>query len=403
MVTAEVLRVAFEAVRANKLRSFLTTLGIVIGIAAVITMGALGEGARRAVEEQVRRLGTNVLTVRPGQQFQGGVDRGDARLTTEDAEALRAAGGAVRNVAPEIERRVQVQHAAANASLEVLGTWPSYFDVRSHAVAAGRLFSEAEERGRRRVAVLGARIGESLGGAPTAALLGATITVAGVPFEVVGVLAEKGQQGWMDPDATIYVPLSTAHHRVFGTDALRAINVQATDETAMDAALAQVDAVLRREHRIRPGEPSDFQVRDPAGLLGTFGETTRTFSLLLAGISLVSLLVGGIGIMNIMLVSVTERTREIGVRKALGARRRDILLQFLIEALAICLAGGVIGVGLGLAAGAALRRFAGWQAFVAPEAILAAFAFAAAVGLFFGIWPARRAARLDPIAALRYE
>jgi putative ABC transport system permease protein len=341
--------------------------------------------------------------VRPGQQFQGGVDRGDARLTTEDAEALLAAGGAVRRVAPEIERRLQVQYAAANASLEVLGTWPSYFDIRSHAVGAGRTFSEAEERGRRRVAVLGARIGESLGGVPTGDLVGRSITIAGVPFDVIGVLVEKGQQGWMDPDATIYVPLATAHYRVVGTDALRAISVQVTDEGAMDAALAQIDALLRREHRLRPGEPSDFHVRDPAGLIGTFGETTRTFSLLLAGISFVSLLVGGIGIMNIMLVSVTERTREIGVRKALGARRRDILLQFLVEALAICLAGGLVGVALGLAAGAALRRFAGWQAFVAPEAILAAFAFAAAVGLFFGIWPARRAARLDPIAALRYE
>jgi putative ABC transport system permease protein len=403
VIVGETVRVALDAVRANKLRSFLTMLGIIIGIAAVITMVSLGQGARQSVEEQVRRLGTSTLTVRPGQQFMGGIDRGAAPLTAEDAEALARGGSAIRAVAPEMESRLQVVAGASNANLEVVATWPAYFAIQGHTVAAGRLFSEGEERGRRRVAVLGAKIGQELGLTETVTLLGQTVTLGGVPFTVIGVLREKGQQGWMDPDDTVFIPLATGQLRVLGSDRLRTIYVQAASEAAMDPALVEIDRILRRSHRLRPGEDSDFTVRNAAALLSTFQETTRTFTFLLAGISLVSLLVGGIGIMNIMLVSVTERTREIGIRKALGARQRDILLQFLVEALAICLAGGTIGVAAGAAVGAGLQRFAGWNATVAPQAVILAFGFSASVGLFFGIWPARRAARLDPIVALRYE
>jgi putative ABC transport system permease protein len=402
MLFTEIFRVAFEAIRANKLRSFLTALGIIIGISAVIAMVALGEGAQRTVEARLQSLGVNTLIVRPGQEFFGGVDRGDAKLTAKDAAALLREPKAILNASPEMQRRIQVEHGTGNGNISVTGAWPSYFAIENFQLAAGRLFNENEERGRRRVAVVGATAGDALG-VPSQALIGETIRIQGVPFVVIGSLAPKGSSGWQNPDDGIYIPLATAQFRVLGSDRVQSIHVQAMGAEQMDAALAEIDHVLRREHRRRATEPSDFTVRNQTTLVQTFQETTRTFSFLLAGIALVSLLVGGIGIMNIMLVSVTERTREIGVRKALGARRRDILLQFLIEALALCLIGGALGVLLGIGGAVALQRLAGWNTAVSADAVGIAFFFSAAVGIFFGLWPARRAARLDPIEALRYE
>ena len=402
MLVTEIFRVALEAIRANKLRSFLTALGIIIGIAAVITMVALGEGAQRTVQARLQSLGVNTLTVRPGQEFWGGVDRGDAKLVAKDARALERSGGAILDVTPEMQRRLQVEHGTANGNITVVGGWPSYFSIQNFELSSGRLFTENEEKGRRRVAVLGSEVGVALG-TTSGALVGETIRIKGIPFQVIGSLAPKGSQGWQNPDDNIYIPLATAQFRVFGEERLQSIYVQAVSADQMDNALAQIDAVIRREHRIRPAEPSDITVRNQTTLVQTFQETTRTFSFLLAGIALVSLLVGGIGIMNIMLVSVTERTREIGVRKALGARKRDILLQFLIEALVLCMAGGALGILLGVGGAMSLQRLAGWNTAVSPDAILVAFLFSAGVGVFFGLWPARRAARLDPIEALRYE
>jgi putative ABC transport system permease protein len=402
MLFTEIFRVALEAIRANKLRSFLTALGIIIGISAVITMVALGEGAQRNVQARLQSLGVNTLVVRPGQEFFGGVDRGDTKLTAKDAEALLRDPKAILDVTPEMQRRVQVEYGTGNGNLSVTGGWPSYFSIQNSKLAAGRLFNENEERGRRRVAVLGSAVGDTLR-VPTMSLLGQTIRIQGIPFQVIGVLEPKGSSGFQNPDEGLYIPLSTAQFRVFGTDRVQSIDVQAVSDKQMDAALAEIDHVLRREHRRRATQTSDFTVRNQTTLVQTFQETTRTFSFLLAGIALVSLLVGGIGIMNIMLVSVTERTREIGVRKALGAKRRDILLQFLIEALALCLAGGAMGVLLGIGGAVALQRLAGWNTAVSVDAVGIAFFFSAAVGVFFGLWPARRAARLDPIEALRYE
>jgi len=404
MLIGETINVALGAIRANKLRSFLTMLGIIIGIAAVITMVALGEGAQRQVEARLASMGTNVLTVRPGQQMFGRVDRGANRLTPEDAEAIRQLSGrAVWAVSPEMEGRHQVEAGTANANLRILGVWPDYFEIQNHDLVAGRVYTETEDRGRRRVAVLGATVGERLGDQFTRALIGTTIRIRGVPFEVVGVLEEKGEQGWSNPDENVYIPLGTAQFRIMGSDRVNSIYVQAAGPLLMDAAIGEIDQAVRRQHRLRPGEASDFNVRNQTSLLETVQETAQTFTFLLAGIALVSLVVGGIGIMNIMLVSVTERTREIGVRKALGARRRDILLQFMVEALVLCFAGGLLGIALGWGGAQVLRSSAGWETAVAPAAVGLAVGFALVIGLFFGIWPARRAASLDPIIALRYE
>ena len=405
MLLDEIIKVAFGAIRANKMRSMLTMLGIVIGIAAVITMVALGEGAQRSVSERLQQLGTNILSVNPGQQMFGGVDRGaGAPLLVQDAEALLRDPRYIKDVSPEMDRRLQVTYGNGNANTSIRGIWPNGFEINNIEVQYGRLFTEGENRGRRRVAVLGARVGEQLN-VETTSLIGKTITIRGIAFDVIGVLKEKGQgMGFGGSvDDRIYIPLATAQFRVFGQERVNEIQVQAHSPAVMNNAMAEIDRVIRREHRIRPGEASDFNIRKQATLLDTFQETTQTFSFLLAGIAIVSLVVGGIGIMNIMLVSVTERTREIGVRKALGARRRDIMLQFLIEALVLCVAGGVLGLGLGILVAHLMASMAQWNTIVAPQSAILAIGFSAFIGIFFGLWPARRAARLDPIVSLRYE
>ena len=402
-ILREVVLVAMASIRANALRSGLTTLGIVIGTAAVITMVALGEGAQRQVQQQIENMGTNILTVRPGQGFFRGVASGSRRLEEDDAHALRDQIGHIYQIAPEIESRYQVTYSRSNSSNSIVGTWPSFFSLYSHELAYGRFFDEGEVQGRRRVAVLGSNVPDDLA-TPAGLLVGRTIQIRGIPFEVVGVLKEKGGAMWMQPDDQIFIPLSTAMYRVMGgRDRLRSIYVAAPSPEELDPAWADIDRVIRREHRILPTEEADFSIQQSSDILETFNETTQTFALLLAGIAGVSLLVGGIGIMNIMLVSVTERTREIGVRKALGATRKTILFQFLVEALVLCVLGGMLGVAAGFGSAALITEFYGSNTAVAPEAVAVALGFSAAIGLFFGIWPARRASVLDPIDALRYE
>ena len=402
-ILREIVMVAMASIRANALRSGLTTLGIVIGTAAVITMVALGEGAQRQVQEQIENMGTNILTVRPGQGFFRGVASGSRRLEEDDALALRDQIGHVYEIAPEIESRYQVTYARSNSSNSIVGTWPSFFSLYSHELEHGRFFDEGEVQGRRRVAVLGSNVPDDLE-TPGGLLVGRTIQIRGIPFEVIGVLREKGGAMWMQPDDQIFIPLSTAMYRVMGgRDRLRSIYVAAPSPDELDPAWAEIDRVIRREHRILPTEEADFSIQQSSDILETFNETTQTFSLLLAGIAGVSLRVGGIGIMNIMLVSVTERTREIGVRKALGATRKTILFQFLVEALVLCVLGGILGVAGGFGAAELITRLYGSNTAVAAEAVAVALGFSAAIGLFFGIWPARRASILDPIDALRYE
>ena len=404
MLIKEILWVALGAIRANLLRSFLTALGIIIGVSAVIAMVALGEGAQRRVEDQISRMGTNVLTIRAGQRFFGGVSTGTTEdLTVEDAEALRDQSPDGLTISPEISSRTQIAYLRWNLNNQTRGVWPEYFGMYNLELEHGLFFDQGHVQGRRRVAVLGHSVPESLG-TPAAILIGKTIQIRGQPFEVLGILAEKGEAGFNRPDEEIFIPTSTAQFRVFGgRNRLSSIFAQVASQDLMDQAFAEIDATLRREHRVRPGEAVDFSVRNSSDLIATFNETNETFALLLAGIAGISLIVGGIGIMNIMLVSVTERTREIGVRKALGATRGAILFQFLIEALVLCVMGGVIGVLAGVGGAMAISRFAEWNTAISPQSIVMALAFSAGIGLFFGLWPAQRAAKLNPIDALRYE
>ncbi len=403
MMIFEIIRVAFASIRANKLRASLTMLGVIIGVAAVITVVALSTGAQRAVEDRIQALGANLLSIMPGQSFMGGrASEQRVSLTVDDALALARDGTLIAAVVPELQRSLQVAYVNRNANLNIIGTTANYAAVRNTKVTHGRMFTEGEDEGRQRYAVVGSAVPTMFDINP-AALIGRTIQLRGLPFEVIGVLEPKGSQGWINPDEQILIPLKTAQYRIFGTDRLRSIAVQVKDNVTLEAGMVDIERIMRREHKIRPGADNDFQIRNQQEILATQQQTTQTFGVLLASIAAVSLLVGGIGIMNIMLVSVTERTREIGIRKALGATRGNIMFQFLVESLALCLAGGMIGVAVGWGASTVMSQRFGWNTLISPTAVGVAFAFSALVGLFFGLWPARRAATLNTIDALRYE
>jgi len=405
MLIGEIISVALGALRANKLRSLLTMLGIVIGVAAVIAVVALGAGAQGAVKARISSLGTTLLTVMPGQQRGMGVSYDqNMKLTVDDAKALQDKATTLNAVQPEINSRVQVQYLNQNASTSAVGTSANYLEVRKYELQAGRMFTTQEDENRQRVVVLGQTVVTNLGLRSPDAIIGENIRIKGLQFTVIGVLKSKGQSSpFGDPDDQVLIPITTGRFRVFGTDRLRSISVLAQSEEKIPEAMADVQKVLRRQHRLTSSKPDDFQIRSQADFLNTLGETTAVFTYLLSGIAAVSLLVGGIGIMNIMLVSVTERTREIGIRKALGATSANILLQFLIEAVVLCLLGGLIGAAVGSGGAMAMSKFAQWNTQISPSSIVMAFVFSAVVGVLFGVWPARRAASLDPIVALRYE
>ena len=404
MLLDEIFKVALQAIRANKLRSLLTALGIIIGVGAVITMLALGSGAQKAVQDRIAAMGPDLLSIYPGQNFRGGIAiMGNINLTMDDDTALANGARYLKAVIPELTRNLQVKRLNQNINVNVVGTIPEYVPVKNYTFTAGRMFTNGENESRQRYAVLGSSIPDMFGANP-AGMIGTTIQVRGIEFQVIGVLSAKGSAGGFgNPDEQILIPLQTARYRVIGTDRLRTITAQIQNMPSMNLALIEIERVLRRQHHIRPGNDNDFQIRNPSDVLATFEQTTQTFKLLLAGIAAVSLVVGGIGIMNIMLVSVTERTREIGVRKALGATRHNILFQFLVEALVLCLVGGILGIVFGSLGALLLAKVAGWNTLISPLSVILSFFFSALVGLFFGIWPARRAASLDPIDALRYE
>jgi putative ABC transport system permease protein len=404
MHVGETVLVAFESIRVNKLRAALTTLGIIIGVAAVITMVAIGSGAQRAVEQTISSLGARLLTIFPGQSFQRGIaSMTRVSVTMDDYKALVKSATLLSAVVPELSQNLQVKYLNKNLNTSVVGTTANYAEVHNYTATYGRTFTAGDDDARQRFAVLGSDVPDQLEANPQA-LINQTILIRGIPFEVIGVLSRKGAQGsFNNPDEQILVPLQTARYRIFGTDRLRSISVQVMDSVPLEQGMVDVERVIRRTHKIRPGADNDFQIRNQQEILATQQQATQIFTTLLASIAAVSLLVGGIGIMNIMLVSVTERTREIGVRKALGATRLNILLQFLIEALVLCLSGGFLGILVGTLITVIVARTAGWNVFISPGAVAISFAFSAMIGLFFGIWPARRAARLDPITALRYE
>ncbi len=398
----DTVRVALDSMRGNLFRSALTMLGVIIGVAAVIAMLALGRGAQRAVDQQLAALGSDVLTVTTGMRWMQGVARDQQTLTVKDAEALARDARHVSAVVPEQSGREQVRYGARNLNVQVVGTRPNHAEVNGFRIEYGHMFTAADDQERRRVAVLGGEIPELLQ-VPPAALIGATIIVKNIPFEVVGIHRRKGAIGFMNPDNVIYIPLETSEFRVTGEDSIQNISVQVAPGSELVQAMVEIERVLRREHGLLPGRDNDFTLLDRRQFLATQQQTTEILGFLLAGIAGVSLLVGGIGIMNIMLVTVTERTREIGIRKALGATRANILRQFLVESVTLCVLGGIIGMLLGMVVAGLLARLAGWQTFVTWESLVLAFGFSAGVGLLFGLWPARSAARLDPIEALRHE
>jgi putative ABC transport system permease protein len=404
MLIGETFAVALSSIRANALRSILTMLGIIIGVGAVITMVALGTGAQKAVEERIAALGANVFTVFAGQGRSGAVMITDRTvLSTDDYDALVRDATLLKAVVPEAQQAQQVVFGNQNRNLQVIGTTANYTEVRNYTVPYGRMFTNGDDAARQRYAVLGSAVPEMFGGNP-AAMIHQTILIRGIPFEILGVLSTKGASGgFQNPDEQIIIPLQTAQYRVFGSKRLRSMSIQVQDGVPIEQGMVDLEQVLRREHHIRPGGDNDFTIRNQQDILQTQQQATQVFTTLLASIAAVSLVVGGIGIMNIMLVSVTERTREIGVRKALGATRGNILLQFMIEALTLCILGGAVGVLLGIGTTIVLARVMQWNTLISPSAVIVAFGFSALVGLFFGIWPARRAARLDPIVALRYE
>jgi ABC-type antimicrobial peptide transport system permease subunit len=401
---------ALRALGTNWLRSMLTMLGIIIGVAAVITMIAIGGGAQQRVEEQMKSLGTNIMLVLPGAQTTGGVRLGaqtGQTLTEEDARAISADVPEVQATAASLRTGAQVIAANANWSTSVLGTTPEYLEVRDWPLAAGRNFEAAEVAGSGKVAVIGQTVAMQLFG--EADPIDQTIRVRKLPLQVIGVLERKGQNSMgQDQDDVIVVPLSTYRNRVQGMNAGRikrvgSIMVKVRDGQSMAEASEKIRELLRQRHRLQSGADDDFSIRNLTEMLQAQEESSRVMSLLLAAVAGVSLVVGGIGIMNIMLVSVTERTREIGLRMAVGARSRDILGQFLIEAVTLSLVGGAIGIVIGAVATWAIGNFAGWQVLLSAQSILLAVGFSAAVGVFFGFYPARRAASLLPIQALRYE
>ncbi len=397
-----IIKVALKGLLANKLRSFLAVLGIVIGVGAVISMLAVGAGAQRQVLARMTAMGTNLLIVRPGQRPFGGVASGTQQnLKVEDALAVVASVPNVLMVAPVVGGMAQIKYMGSNTRCQVTGTAATYLEMRNFEIDRGRPFTEAETERGARVAILGPVTAETLFGDDDP--VGETIKIKGINFQVVGVLKPKGDQGWFNPDDQAIVPYTAAMKQLFGLDYLREIDIQCADLADLSKVQEATAELLRTSHRIPADAPDDFHIFNQAEMIETVSSIGRTFSILLGSIAGISLLVGGIGIMNIMLVAVTERTREIGVRKAIGARDRDILGQFLVEAVVMSGLGGILGVGAGVGAAKAIESATEYATRIEPLSMAVALAFSAGVGIFFGLYPAGRAAKLDPIEALRYE
>jgi putative ABC transport system permease protein len=400
-----IFKIAFRALRRNKLRTALTMLGIIIGVGAVIAMVGIGNGAKAQVQGRIAALGQNVIMVFAGSSSRGGVYSGfggAGTLTVEDALAMEKEVPGVAAVSPEVRTGAQIMAGNNNWSTSIMGEGIDYLTIRQWELEDGAMFSDVDVRSAAKVCVLGKTTSDRL--FPEEDPVGKTIRIKNVPVKVLGVLKRKGASMFgSDQDDVVLVPYTTGMKRFAGVTTLRSINVQAATAEQMTEVQNGITALLRERHRIQPGRDDDFAIRNQQELAEAMSATTEVMTALLAAIASVSLLVGGIGIMNIMLVSVTERTREIGIRMAVGARGRDILLQFLIEAVALSSTGGLLGVLSGILGAKVITMIKEWPTLVSPQSVLIAFAFSAAVGVFFGFYPARKASRLDPIDALRYE
>ncbi|MFA5858362.1 MAG: ABC transporter permease [Elusimicrobiota bacterium] len=402
------IKMSVNGLLANKLRSILAMLGVIIGVSAVIAMVSIGQGAKKDITKRIENMGSNLLTIMsarsnaPGSHAASAIGS-SAGLKLEDVAYVKNTVKTVNKIAPTCNGNAQAIFGNKNTNTRICGTYPEYLDIRNFKIKAGKCFTEKEVKSRLKVAVLGNSVIEELFDENTDPI-GKTIKINNLRFKIIGTLQEKGSGGPMgDEDDQIIIPLTTAQKRLFGKESLSDINIQVINKDSMDQANQEITAVLRKRHKLRDNDEDDFRIRSQAEILEMVSSTSKTFSLLLGGIASVSLLVGGIGIMNIMLVSVTERTREIGVRKAVGAKYRDILSQFLVEAVVICVIGGLIGVFLGIIVSLGIGALGKWPTSVSAVSIIISFCFAFIIGVIFGLYPAMNAAKLNPIDALRYE
>ena len=401
-----ILKIAIRSLNRNKMRSFLTMLGMIIGVAAVIAMLAVGQGARDAINAQIAGLGTNVLLIFPGAFSQGGVRMeagSSSHLSEDDVTALKKLCPAVRFASPMVRATQQVKAGNQNWRTSIYGVYPEYLDIRDWSLQTGTIYADADERGATKVCVIGKTVAENLFGSATSAV-GQVIRIRNLPFKVIGLLAEKGQNAMgQDQDDVILAPFSTVQRKIMGITFANSLIASATTEPQIEEARQETNQVLTDRRKGSGGDGTDFTIRTQTDIGNAADQTSKTLSVLLAAIACVSLIVGGIGIMNIMLVSVTERTREIGIRMAVGARGKDVLLQFLVEALVMSFAGGIIGIAAGAGFSMLISKLQGWPVTVTVFSVLLGFGFSAAIGIFFGWYPARKAASLKPIDALRYE
>ena len=402
MLVEESIRSAISSIKTNGVRSFLTALAIIIGTAAVISVIGIGSSAEKALEASIDDLGPRTLSIFPSQRKRGGIASGFNPLVIKDAEALAKNKEHNWLIAPAMSGNRQIKYKNSNMNGEINGYLPVNFEVRGFDIGIGRLFSEKENLGRKRVIVLGSKVPGEL---KTSAreILNKDILIAGTSYTVIGILKEEGSTGWQNPDDDLYVPLLTAAQRIFGTDRLGWINVGISNDTNVDYVMMTIEQILRQKHDIGPGGENDFRINDWSQFSDLRRQATGIFTALIAGIAGISLIVGGIGVMNIMLVSVTERTREIGLRKALGATQKSIMMQFIIEAVLLCILGGLLGIFIGVSLLYLFTSLNDWIFYMPLSAVFGSITFCALVGLFFGIWPAKRAAKLDPAVSLRYE
>lgn len=399
------IQISLRALARNKMRSFLTALGIIIGVGAVIAMVSIGQGAKKAVEDRFQSMGTNLLFVRPGSHSERGRHSGfgsESTLTVEDAAAIRDKCEAVQYVSPNVSARAQVVYGNKNWNTSINGTGEKYPEIRMWEIEQGAFYTQQHVRSSAKVCVIGKEVYNNLFEGEEG--VGKTIRIKKIPFRVIGILKSKGESGgWFNQDDTIMAPYTTVQKRILGVNFLSSIDVSAVSADRTVDATQQINDLLRLRHKIAPGADDDFNIHDMTEIAQGAAASTDILTNLLGGIAFVSLIVGGIGIMNIMLVSVTERIKEIGIRMSVGAREIDILLQFLAEAIVLSVMGGLIGVGFGILASQLMAQIGGWNTLISLPAIIMAFVFSGSVGVFFGFYPARKASKLDPIEALRYE